>query len=108
MVRAVAAIDAVLDRAPGVLGGGDALDDQRDVEIPLDPLDVAPVELRLIDPRVVDAHAAALMALGDVALAPGIAVGVDGETEGGVALLDRAADMIVDPGRVAPHVKLED
>ena len=108
MVRHIDAVDPVLDRDPGVLAGGDALDDQRDVEILLDPLDVAPVELRLVDPRVVDAHPAALMALGDVALAPAVAVGVDGQAERGVALVDRAADMIVDPGRIAPHIKLED
>src|SRR5216683_383604 len=108
MVRHVDAIDPVLDRDPGILGGGDALDDQRDIEILLDPLDVAPVELRLVDPRVVDPHAAALVALGNVALAPAVAVGVDGQAEGGVALVDRAPDMIIDPGRIAAHVKLED
>ena len=108
MVRHIDAVDPVFDRELGVLGGGDALDDQRDVEILLDPLDVAPVELRLIDPRVVDPHAAALMALGDVALAPAVAVGVDGQAKGVVAVVDRAAHMIVDPIGVAAHVKLKD
>src|SRR5712692_3743575 len=108
MVRDIDAIDPILDRDLGVLGSGDALDDQWDVEILLDPLDVAPVELRLIDPRIVDPHAAALMALGDVALAPAVAVGVDGQAEGRVALVDRAADVMVDPGRIAAHIELED
>src|SRR5260370_1222927 len=52
--------------------------------------------------------AAALMALRDVALAPAVAVGIDGQAEGGVALVDRPAHMIVDPGSVAAHIKLED
>ncbi len=74
----------------------------------LDPLDVAPIELRLVDAGVGDAHPAALVALGDVALAPAVAVGVDGQTEGVVALVDRAADMVVDPGGVAAHIELKD
>src|SRR5436190_5401283 len=108
MVRDVDAIDPVVDRDLGVLGGGDALEDQWDVEIPLDPLDVLPVELRLVDPRIIDPHAAALVTFGDVALAAAVAVGVDRQTEGVVALVGGTADMIVDPGRVAPHIKLED
>ena len=55
-----------------------------------------------------DAHAAALVALGDVALAPAVAVGVDGQAKRVVALVDGAADMVVDPGGVAAHVKLKD
>jgi hypothetical protein len=47
------------------------------------------------------------VALGDVALAPAIAVGVDGQAKGVIALVDRAADIIVDPGGVAPHIELE-
>ena len=78
MVRHIDAVDAVLDRNPGVLDGGDALEDQRDVEALLDPLDVTPVELRLKDAGVGDARAAALMALGNVALAQAVAVRVDG------------------------------
>src|SRR4051794_3836173 len=108
MVRDIDAIDPVIDRNLGVLGGGDALQDQRNVEIPLDPLDVLPVELRLIDPRIIDPHAAALVTLGDVALAAAVAVGVNRQTEGAVALFGGAPDMIVDPGRVAAHVELKD
>ena len=74
----------------------------------LDPLDVAPVELRLIDAGVAGAHAAALVALGDVALAPAVAVGVDRQAKRVVALVHRAPDMVVDPGRVAAHIQLED
>ena len=108
MVRHIDAVDPVLERDPGVLGGGDAFQDQRDVEALLDPLDIAPVELRLEDAGIGDAHPAALVALGDVALAPAVAVGVDGQAKGVVALVDRAAHMVVDPGGVAAHIELED
>ena len=79
----------------------------RDIEILLDPLDVMPIELRLVDAGVVDAHPAALVALGDVALAPAVAVGVDRQAKGIIALVDSAADMVVDPGGIAAHVQLE-
>jgi glycosyltransferase involved in cell wall biosynthesis len=42
MVRHVDAVDPVLERNLGVLGGPDAFQNDRDVEILLDPLDVAP------------------------------------------------------------------
>src|SRR5438067_7876294 len=108
MVRHIDAVDPVLDRDLGVLGGRDPFEDQRDVEALFDPLDIAPVELRLKDAGVGDAYAATLMALGDVALAPAVAVGVDGQAKGVIALVDRAADMVVDPLGVAAHIKLED
>src|SRR5271154_6803082 len=107
MVGHVDAIDPMLEGDLGVLGGGDALEDQRDVEILLDPLDVSPVELPLIDAGVVDADAPTLVAFGDVALAPAVAVGVDGQAKRIVALVDRAADMVVDPGGIATHIELE-
>src|SRR4029077_6335844 len=86
----------------------DALQDQRDVEALFDPRDIAPVELRLVDAGVVDAHPAALMTLGDVALAPAVAVGIDGQAKRVIALVDGAADVVVDPLGVAAHIKLED
>ena len=53
-------------------------------------------------------YAAPLMALGDVAFAPAVAVGVDGHAKRVIALVDRAADMVVDPFGVAAHIELED
>src|SRR5207248_10336103 len=55
-----------------------------------------------------DAHAAALVALSDVALAPAVTVGVDGQAKGVVALVDGPADMVVNPRGVAAHIKLKD
>ncbi len=109
VVRHVDAIDPVIDRDLGVLGGGDALEDHRDLrQLCLIRSMSLPVEPRLVDAGVADPHPAALVALGDVALAPAVAVGVDGQAEGVVAVVDRAADMVVDPGLVAAHVKLKD
>ena len=47
------------------------------------------------------------MALGDVALAPAVMRGIDGEAERRVAVGDRARDVIVGPGRVAADIELE-
>src|SRR5271170_7453985 len=88
--------------------GGNALEDNRDLRQALDPVDVLPVEARLVDARVARADAAALVALGDVALAPRIAVRIDRQRERVVAAIHRAADMIVDPSLVAADIKLED
>src|SRR5580692_6898918 len=98
----------MVERDPGVLGRGDAFQDKRDVEALVDPLDVAPLELRLEDAGIGDAPAAELVTLGDVAFAPAVAIGVDGQAERVVALVDGAADMVVDPGGVAANIKLED
>ena len=45
-------------------------------------------------------------ALGDVALAPAVVGGVDGQAERRVAVLDGARDVVVDPGVVAAHIEL--
>ena len=101
-------VDAVLDGDARVLGGGDALEDQRDVGASLEALDVVPAE------RGLEVHAADVAApgrwraLGDVALAPAVDRGVDGDAEGGVAGGDGALDVLVDEGVVAAHVELED
>ena len=72
----------------------------------LDALDRAPVEARLRNAVLHPAPAGGDEALGDVALAPAVMRGVDGERKGGIAMLDRARDMIVDPGRVAADIEL--
>jgi hypothetical protein len=61
-----------------------------------------------MDAGVVDRHAPALVAFGDVALAPAVTVGVDGQAKGVIAVVDRAADMVVYPAGIAAHIKLED
>ena len=48
------------------------------------------------------------VALGEVALAPAVVVEIDGEAERDVAVGDGALDVVLDPGRVAADVELED
>ncbi len=47
------------------------------------------------------------MALGDIALAPAVMGGIHCQAEHAVFVGDGALDMIVDPGCVATHIKLE-
>jgi hypothetical protein len=108
MVRHVYAVNPVLERDLGVLGGADTLQNDRDVEVLLDPLDVASVEPGLVDAVSLDADASELTALGDVTLAPAVAVGVDRKSERVIAVVDGAAHIVVDPIGIAAHVKLED
>src|SRR6516162_2108650 len=112
MVRHIDAIDPELDGAHGVLDGGDAPQDQRNGEFRLNALDIAPVEPCLMDAGVarddLAAGPAALVALGKIALAKAVAVGVDGHAGGVVAGVDRAAEVIVDSIGVAQHIELED
>src|SRR6202030_29297 len=100
--------DAVIERDLDVLGGRDALDRQRNVEAFLEALDRAPVERGLELAARRPPAPGYDMALGDVALAPAVDRGVDGEAEGAVAVRDRARRVVVDPGLVAAHIKLEE
>src|SRR6202035_2219910 len=81
MVGDVNPFDAMIDRDRRVLGGGDALDDQRNLVLVLDELDGAPIEA-LLEVAAGGAQAAfANIALGDVAFAAAVMRGVDGEAE---------------------------
>ena len=84
-------LDAVIERDLGVLGGGDALDGERDLEFALDALDRAPIERVLEVAAAGAAPAAGDVALGDVALAPAVMGGVDGQAERRVFAGDGAA-----------------
>src|SRR5262245_36457906 len=103
MVGDIDAVDAELDRLAGIFDSSDPFQDQRDVEFRPAALDIAPVEPRLKDAGIAaydwagPAGPAAPMALGDVALAPAVAVGVDGDAERVIAGVDGAAELVVDP-----------
>ena len=58
--------------------------------------------------RSAQTRAPALVALGDVALAAAVAVGVDRQAKRVIAVVDGAADMVVDPIGIATDVELED
>jgi hypothetical protein len=62
----------------------------------------------LVDAGLVAEYAPKLMTLGDVALAPTVAVGVDRKAERIIAVVDGAADMVIDPTGIATDVELED
>ena len=100
-------VDAVIETEFCVLRGSDALDGERDLVLRLDALDGLPIE-RCLEFAARGAPApAGDMALGDVALAPAVMGGVDGETEHAVLVGDGAGHMVVDPGRIAAHIELE-
>src|SRR5271168_1567119 len=87
--------------------GGDALDHQGNVELLPNARDGAPVERRLEFASGRPPAAGHDMALGEVALAPAVDRGVDGEAEPHIAVGDGAGDVIVDPGLVSAHIELE-
>ena len=106
VVRHVDPVDAVIDRDRCVFGGRDALDDQRDLVLVLDQLHGAPLQ-PLLEVAAGGAQPAfADVALGDVAFAPAVMRGVDGQAERGVAVRDRAADAVLDKGVVAADIEL--
>ena len=108
VVGDVDALDAVLDGDAGVLGRGDALENEGDLEFLAQPRDIGPGEACL---EIVGLRGPARgrhVALGEVALAPAVVVEVDGEAERDVAVGDGALDVVLDPGRVAADVELED
>src|SRR6185369_8836290 len=82
----VDALDAVIERDLGVLGGADAFDDQRDLVLVLDQLHRAPAQSHLIGLSARASPSGGDVALGEVALAPAVMRGVDGEAEGGITV----------------------
>ena len=108
VVRDVDHVDTVLHAERRVFGGGDAFQAEGDRMRVLDVLDEIPRHAGL----VVEARRALAprldVARGDVALAPAVVGGIDGDDESGVAVIDRALHDVVHPRRVAPHVELED
>src|SRR4029077_14017285 len=96
-------VDAVIEAELGILRGGEALDGERNLEFRFDALDGAPVERLLEFAARGAAPATGDVALGDVALAPAVMRGVDGETEHAVFAGDGARHIVVDPGGVAAY-----
>ena len=106
MVGNVDPFHAVIDCDPSILGGGDSLDCQWNLEPLLDALDCAPVEPGLERAVLHAAPAGGHEALGEIALAPAVMGGVNGQTERRIAMRDRALDVVVDPSLVAAHIEL--
>ncbi len=79
-------LDAVIERDLGVFRGADALDAERNFELRFHALDGAPIERHLELAAGGAAAAAGGVALGEIALAPAVMGGIDGETERGIAV----------------------
>src|SRR6202000_2649642 len=106
MVGDIDPVDSVIDRDLRVFRGRDPLDDQGYLELVLDHFHGAPVQALLEVAAGRTQTAFADIALGDVALAPAVMGGVDGQAERAIAVLDRAADAVLDEGVIAAHVEL--
>jgi len=107
MIGDVDDLDAVIERDLGVLGGANSLDRERYLELALHALDCAPIERHL---KVAALHAAPTcgdVPLGQIAFAPAVMRGVDGDAERRVIVFDGALDVIVGPGGVAADIKLK-
>ena len=99
--------DAVIERDGCILGGGDALDDQRDLVLVLDQFHGAPLQ-PFLEVAAGGAHAAcADVALGYVAFAPAVMGGVDRQAERGISVRDGTADAILYEGVAAAHIELK-
>src|SRR6267142_110388 len=108
VVGHVHTLDAVVARQRRVLGGRDALENERDVVKVLEALHVVPAE-RGLELVAAGARAPRLdEPPRQVALASAVHGGVDGEAERGVAVVLGALDVAVYPGVVAADVELED
>jgi hypothetical protein len=100
-------LDTMIERDLGVLGSADAFDREQDLVLALHALDRAPVECHL---EIAALHAAAAggdVPFGDIAFAPAVMGGVDGNAKRCVIVFHRAFDMIVGPVGVTAHIELK-
>src|SRR5262249_17536637 len=94
MIGDVDDLDAVIERYLGVVGGANPLDRERYLEFAFHAFDRAPVERHL---KVAALHAAAArgdVPFGQIAFAPAVMGGVDGDAERRVIIFDGALDVI--------------
>ena len=78
-------VDAVIERDRRILRGRDPLDDQRYLELVLDQLHRAPFQ-PLLEVAAGGAERLSRTTLGDIALAPAVMRGVDGQAERGISV----------------------
>src|ERR1700704_2335203 len=107
VVRYVDPVHAVIERDGGVFRGGNAFEDQRYLELVLDQFHGAPLQ-PLLEVAAGGADAAgADVTLGDIALAPAVMRGVDGQAERGISARYRATDAVFDKGVAAANIELK-
>src|ERR1700679_499719 len=97
---------AMIERDGRIFRGRYSLDDQRDFKLVLDQLHGAPFKPLLEIAAGGAGAAGADVALGDIALAPAVMRGVDGEAKCGVTVCQRTTDMVLDEGVVAADIEL--
>src|SRR5437764_10105097 len=96
----------MVERDAGVLGGCNAFERERDLKSALDALNGFPIEPRLERASLHAPAAGGDEPFCDIALAPAVVRGIDGQAESCVAMRNGALHMIVDPGLVAAHIEL--
>src|SRR5262249_20797787 len=101
-------LDPVIECDGGILRGGNSLDGEGNIEFLLDALDGGPAERGLKPGARPPPAAGGDKALGDIALAAAVVRDIDGEAEAGIAVRNRALDVVVDPGGIAAHVELKE
>jgi hypothetical protein len=106
MVRYIDPIHAMIERDGSVLRSRNPLDHQRDFILVLDQLHRAPIQPLLEIAAGGPDAAFAYIPLGDIALAPAVMRGIDGQAEGSIAVIDAAADNVFDKGVVASDIEL--
>src|SRR5258707_2753643 len=107
MIGDVDPLDPVIERDRRILGGRDPLDHQRYLVLVLDQFHRAPFQSLLEVAAGSAAAAGADVTLGDIALAPAVMRGVNGQAERGLSAGDRAADLMLDEFVVAPDIELK-
>src|SRR6186713_2487881 len=106
VVRHIDPIYAMIERDGGVFRSRNTLDYQRNFILRLDQLHRAPVQPLLEVAAGSPDAAFADIPLGDIALAPAVMRGIDGEAERGIAIIYRAADNVFDEGVVTANIQL--
>jgi hypothetical protein len=107
MVGDVNAPDAVIECDLGVLGGGNALENERNVEFLAQARDIGPRESRLEMIGRGPATGSSLVPLREIALPASVVVEVDCEAERDVAARHSARNVVLDPACIATHVELK-
>src|SRR6478736_8852204 len=108
MVRHIDPVHAMIDRDGGVFRSRNTFDHQRNFVLVLDQLHGAPIQPLLEVTAGGPDAAFADIPLGDIALATAVMCGVDGQTEGSIAIVDRAADSVFDKSVVTTDIELVD
>jgi hypothetical protein len=96
----------MVDRDGCVFRSRNPLDHQRNFILVLDQLYRAPIQPLLEVAAGGPDAAFPDIPLGDITLAPAVMRGIDGQAEGGIAIVDGSADGVFDKGVIASDIEL--